>query len=203
MIGYLEGTLLKARSDRILLLVNQIGYEILLPAVIMASIAHKKEGEPLFFYIYHHQTERQPLPVLIGFNSEEEKEFFQLLISVEAIGPLKAAQALIMPVEAVAAAIEAGDVDVLKQLKGIGSRTAHKIIATLRGKAARFTRDIVPETGGTGFAADERAELTMKVLVDQLGYKQAEARQMVADVLQENPAIETPEELLDRILKKR
>ncbi len=203
MIGYLEGTLLKTRSDRILLLVNQVGYEILLPAVVMASIAQKTEGSPLFFYIYHHQTERQPLPILIGFNSEEEKEFFQLLISVEAIGPMKAAQALTIPVGSVAAAIESGDVEALKQLKGVGSRTAHKIVATLRGKAGRFTREVGPDTAAAGLPDDERVELTMNVLVDQLGYKRAEARQMVDEALKTAGSIETPEELLDVILKKR
>src|SRR6056297_1199927 len=82
MIAYLEGTLLKKRENRVVLLANHIGYEILLPTVVLETIGEKREGDFVFFYIYHHQTERQPRPVLIGFNSEAEKEFFQMLISV-------------------------------------------------------------------------------------------------------------------------
>ena len=90
MIGYLQGTLLKIENDKILLLVNQVGYEVLLPVVVMQTLTAKPIGEEISLYIYHQQTERQPKPVLIGFNLEAEREFFQLFISVEDIGPIKA-----------------------------------------------------------------------------------------------------------------
>ena len=93
MIGYLEGRLMKKEQDRILLLVNQVGYEILVPVVVMETLSQKAIGDEVSFYIYYHQTERQPKPVLIGFNLEAEKEFFQYFISVEAIGPIKAVKA--------------------------------------------------------------------------------------------------------------
>jgi len=76
MIGYMEGKLLNKEADRILLLANQIGYEVLLPAFVMETMASKTVGDEASFYIYFHQTERQPRPVLIGFNLEAEKEFF-------------------------------------------------------------------------------------------------------------------------------
>ena len=98
MIGYLEGSLLKKGEDRILLLSNQIGYEIILPAFVMEAIRPKETGDPLSLYIYYQQTERQPKPVLIGFNLEAEKEFFQLFVTVEDIGPLKAVKAMTIPV---------------------------------------------------------------------------------------------------------
>ncbi|RLC29801.1 MAG: Holliday junction DNA helicase RuvA, partial [Deltaproteobacteria bacterium] len=134
MIGYLEGRLLKKEGDRILLLANQVGYEILLPVVVMESISSMQEGDEISLYIFYYQTERQPKPVLIGFNLEVEKEFFQSFITVEAIGPMKAVRAMHIPVREIAGAIESGDVAALKRLKGIGARTAQKIIATLQGK---------------------------------------------------------------------
>ncbi len=202
MIAYLEGTLLKKRENRVVLLANHIGYEILLPTVVLETIGEKREGDFVFFYIYHHQTERQPRPVLIGFNSEAEKEFFQMLISVEAIGPLKAAQALTIPVETVAAAIEAKDVDSLKQLKGIGTRTAQKIVATLEGKAGHFSQEAAAVTADKGEPHKEIAEQAIAVLVEQLGFKTSEARQMAWDTLAEDKAITTPEILLEAILRK-
>ena len=106
MIGYLEGKLLHREEDRILLLANQVGYEILVPVFIMKTLEGKKRGDKVALYIYYHQTERQPKPVLIGFNLEAEKEFFQYFISVEAIGPLKAAKALTVSIREIARAIE-------------------------------------------------------------------------------------------------
>jgi holliday junction DNA helicase RuvA len=89
-------------------------------------------------YIYYHVTERQPKPVLIGFATLADKAFFQLFISVAAIGPMKAVKALVRPVPEIAAAIEEKQVSVLSKLPGIGTRTAEKIIATLHGKARGF-----------------------------------------------------------------
>jgi len=138
MIGYIEGKILKKEEERILILANQIGYEVLLPAIVMESLRDKEVGEEISLYIFFQQTERQPKPVLIGFNFEVEKEFFQYFISVEDIGPLKAAKALTVPVREIATAIEAGEISKLTQLKGIGRRTAQKIIATLGGKMGKF-----------------------------------------------------------------
>ena len=106
MIGYIEGKLLKKDGDRILVLANQIGYEIALPAIVMETVRQKAVGDPVALYIYYQQSERQPKPVLIGFNLEVEKEFFQHFISVEAIGVLKAIKALTIPVREIARAIE-------------------------------------------------------------------------------------------------
>ena len=77
MIGYIEGKLLKIEEERVLILANQLGYEILVPAIVRETIQHKAVGDALELFIYYHQTERQPKPVLIGFNMEVEKEFFQ------------------------------------------------------------------------------------------------------------------------------
>lgn len=203
MIGYLEGVLLRKRGDRILLLAGHVGYELLLPAMVMDSIRRKAEGDAAFFYVYYHQTERQPTPVLIGFNSEDEKDFFKLLISVEAIGPLKAAQALTMPVREIAAAIETKNAAFLGQLKGIGARTAQKIIATLHGKVDRFVGDMKTGAPGADTCAPAFTEQTLDVLVGQLGFKMPEARQMVFDAIQRNKSIATPEELFDEIFKTR
>src|SRR5210317_595321 len=134
MIGYLEGKILKKEEDRVLVLANQIGYEVLLPAIVMKSLQNKNIGEEISLYIFFQQTERQPKPILIGFNLEVEKEFFQHFISVEDIGPLKAARALTRPIRDIASAIESRDVGRLKELKGIGVRTAQKIVASLEGK---------------------------------------------------------------------
>jgi holliday junction DNA helicase RuvA len=207
MIAYLEGTLFKLEEERLLLLTQQVGYEVLLPTFVRMRISDLKKGDPLSLYIYYHQTERQPKPVLIGFTSEAEKAFFQSFISVEAIGPLKAVKALDRPVTDIAAAIENNDLNLLKQLKGIGARTAQKIIATLGGKLTRFVGEEgtaappVAEPAKDDALARRISEQVMAVLVSQLGYKQVEARQLVAAALETRPEISTAEALLDAVLR--
>lgn len=200
MIGYLEGKLLKKDTDRILLLTNQIGYEVLLPAVVMETFNTKNTGDDVSLYIYFQQTERQPKPVLIGFNLEAEKEFFQLFISVEDIGPLKAVKALNIPIRDIARAIEARDVQKLNQLKGVGKRTAQKIIATLAGKMDKFALIRKTELPEAPVVADIQQQV-MDVLVRQLGHKLADAKNMVAMALKRNSAIATPEELFEEVYR--
>ena len=199
MIGYLEGKLLQKYEDRILLLAGAVGYEVLVPAGVMESLADKSLGDEVALYIYHQQTERQPKPLLIGFHLEAEKEFFQMFISVEDIGPTKAVRAMTLPVRQIARAIEDRDVATLRQLKGIGGRTAQKIVATLEGKMGKFViirgQDRpAPETG-------DMATPVLDVLVAQLGYKPAEARRMVDEAFQRKPAIDTPEALFDEVYR--
>ncbi|WP_319526343.1 Holliday junction branch migration protein RuvA [uncultured Desulfosarcina sp.] len=201
MIGYLEGRLMKKEQDRILLLVGHVGYEILVPVVVMESLAGKEIGDEIALHIYFHQTERQPKPVLIGFNLEAEKEFFQYFISVEAIGPLKAVKALNIPVGDIAHAIESGDVKTLKRLSGIGERTAHKIVASLKGKMNRFAL-IRHEKGDASIPVDEDfVQVVMDVLISQLGYKTTDARQMISEAMKRDSTIAAAEELFDEIYR--
>lgn len=200
MIGYLEGKLLKKESDRILLLANQVGYEVLLPAIVMETLISKRVGDEVSFYIYYQQTERQPKPVLIGFNLEAEREFFQLFISVADIGPLKAIQALNIPIRDIARDIEAKDVDRLKKLKGIGPRTAHKVIATLSGKMDKFAliRKVEQEDI---LVVEDFSKQVLDVLVSQLGHRVSDAKQMITAALKRNSAISTPEELFEEVYR--
>jgi holliday junction DNA helicase RuvA len=200
MIGYLEGKILKIDEDRILLLAGPIGYEVLLPAFVMETLRGREVGDEVSFYIYHQQTERQPKPVLIGFHLEAEREFFQRFISVADVGPLKAVKALTVSVRDIARAIEAGDAGKLQQLKGIGSRTAQKIIATLQGKMDKFALIRKADEPEPGPLSDFSAGV-MEVLVKQLGHRKGEARRMIAAALERNPAISTPESLFEEVYR--
>ena len=200
MIGYLEGKILKKEEDRILLLVNHVGYEVLLPSIVVETLKNKIVGDELSLYIYYQQTERQPKPVLIGFNLEAEREFFQLFISVEAVGPLKAARAMNIPVRDISRAIETENVSVLKQLKGIGNRTAQKIIATLKGKMGKFVLISKGDTVTAPVYVDFKSQV-LRVLVDQLGHKTSDANQMIAQALNRNRSVATPEELFEEVYR--
>lgn len=204
MIAYLEGRLFKKEKDRIVLLVNHVGYEILVPAFVMETLAKHNIQDELVLYIYFHQTERTPRPVLIGFNHELEREFFELFISVETIGPLKAVKALNLPIAVIAGAIESGEVVKLKKLNGIGERMANKVIATLKGKTGRFGlsgkvdigEDSTGERGENDFSVQ-----VIDVLISKLGHKPTEAKEMVDAALKRNSSITDPESLFEEIYR--
>jgi Holliday junction DNA helicase RuvA len=201
VIGYLEGKLLKKEEDRVLILANQVGYEVLLPAVVMKSLQNQSIGGQVSLYIFFHQTERQPKPVLIGFNLEVEREFFQYFISVEDIGPLKAVKALEVPVREIATAIESGEIGKLTQLKGIGRRTAQKIIATLGGKMGKFALIRAAENQEQVPPVEDFSQQVLDVMVKQLGHKPADAKQMIANAMQRNQSIATAEALFDEVYR--
>lgn len=203
MIGFIEGHILQKNEDRLLVLTHHIGYEVLLPTIVMESLKERAVGDTISLFIYYHQTEKQPKPVLIGFNTDEEKEFFQRMITVEDIGPLKAARALTLPVRDIANAVESNNLEILQTLKGIGKRTAQKMIASLAGKLDKF---IIPEPE-MGQPKSKQPETFMQpvldVLIEQLGLKPVEAKRRIAETLAADPTIDTPEVLLEAVLRTR
>ena len=200
MIAYLEGALLRKEKDRIILLTSQVGYEVLVPFFVMETLHSKNIGDPIALYIYYHQTERQPKPVLIGFNLEAEREFFQQFISVEDIGPIRAAKALIFPIRDIARAIEAKNIDMLKRLSGIGDRTARKIIAALQGKMGKFALIRENEIEAPKDIEDFISTV-LNVLVEQLGHRVNQARQMIDEALKRKPLISNPEDLFEEVYR--
>ena len=153
-------------------------------------------------HIFYHQSERQPKPMLVGFNLDVEKEFFEKFIKVEAIGPIAAVKALVLPVNVIAQAIEERDVKTLERLKGIGKRTAEKIVATLNGKVGKFAlvkEELIPST----IEPEDLRRLVENVLVKQLGHKRSEALNMVDEALTKNPGIATPEELFEEVYRRQ
>jgi len=200
MISYLEGVLKKIYADKVTLGVGGVGYEVLIPTYVMNEIRRTtKVEETLKLYISFNQTERQPKPVLVGFRAELDKEFFELFITVEDIGPSLAIKALTKPVREIARNIEEKSVKELKQLKGIGERKADKIVATLKGKAAKYAlipQEELPPELPTDFKAEVEG-----VLVTQLGHKPLEARRMVEDAIKRRPTISSSEELFEEVYR--
>ncbi|MDR2018236.1 MAG: hypothetical protein LBQ00_05110 [Syntrophobacterales bacterium] len=200
MIAYLEGKLKNIYEDRLILLVNGIGYDVLVPAYVMLEVRRTaKLDSPISLHISFNQTERQPKPVLVGFKNELDKEFFELFISVEDIGPSAAIRALARSVREIAHWIEEKDIKALRQLKGIGERKAEKIVATLRGKVAKYA--MIPEVEiPPGETEDFRKEVEY-VLITQLGHKVLEARKMIDEAMKRSPDISSSEGLFEEVYR--
>jgi holliday junction DNA helicase RuvA len=212
MIASLTGRLRRQDEDRIVLETGGVGYEVLLPPVVMRQLEGLKadEGEgasELKLVTHYHATRDQPRPVLIGFTSELDKEFFEKLITVKDMGPMVAARSLAAPVAEVAAAIARQDEKYLRSLPGIGPQKAKNIVAQLHGKVAKFAlaRDAEAPPVGAPPAAPEGPdgvrEMVWEVLVKQLGHRPTEASQLIADALKRRPGVATAEDLFDEIYR--
>ena len=201
MISRLFGRVLERKTQGVILGVNGIGYEVLVPAGVLNFLS-AQEGEQLELVIYEYlQIDgSRATSYLIGFRSELERDFFQQFITVASIGPRLAVRALGLPVARIAQAIEEGDLRVLQGLPGIGARKAKEIVAKLQGKAGRFCliRDEAPVEPRAEDIQAEAVELLM-----QVGHTRAEAKEMVERALAGGERPETVEELLNLSYKKR
>src|SRR6059036_1351658 len=210
MIATLRGHMRRKLEDRVVLECGGIGYEVFLPPIALRQLEGAEVGEKapeLELVIYYHATRDQPRPVLIGFTSDLDKEFFEKLITVKDVGPMVAARALAVPVAEVAAAIARQDEKYLRALPGIGPQKAKNIVAQLQAKVAKFAlaREGAPaapiEARPASADADGLRELVWEVLVKQLGHRPSEASQLITDALHRQPSIVTPEELFDEIYR--
>ena len=212
MIATLTGVVRRKLEDRIVLEVGGVGYEVFLPPLALRQLegvtaAAGDKASELSLVIYYHATRDQPRPVLIGFTSDLEKEFFERLITVKDIGPMVAARALAAPVAELAAAIARQDEKYLRALPGIGPQKAKNIVAQLQSKVAKFAlaRAGAPAEAvsapATPTDADGLREMVWEVLVKQLGHRPSEASQLITDALRRRPAIATAEELFDEIYR--
>jgi Holliday junction DNA helicase RuvA len=202
MIRYIKGSLMKAEKGRIVVLAGGIGYEVMLPEIVWQNFQHsRKQDECIELFISYHQTVQQPKPVLIGFSTEVEQEFFELLLKVKDIGPVMASRALTLPVPVIARAIEDRDAGTLMKLKGVGRRKADMIISELNGRAGKFALIKDGEKVENIQVSGDFSRQVVDVLVKQLGHPRADAKKMVSEAMVRCPEVLTPEELFEEVYR--
>jgi len=206
MIAKIQGCLIEKRSNSLILDVKGIFYEIVVPASVFQRLDDHLDSEGQLNLITYHYLQLEPsraYPILIGFFNEIERDFFQQFITVSGIGPRAAIKALNKPISEIAQAIDAGDINYLKTLPGIGMQKAKEIVAKLQGKVGRFglIQDktiAIPEQKTT----PDWQEEALAVLL-QLQYKKQEAVDMIQKALSRNQMIASSEDLLNEIYKQR
>jgi Holliday junction DNA helicase RuvA len=212
VIATLTGRLRRKLEDRVVVECGGLGYEVFLPPIAMRQIEHVgagpgEKGSELELVIYYHATRDQPRPVLIGFTSDLDKEFFEKLITVKDIGPMVAARALALPVGELASAIARQDEKFLRGLPGVGPQKAKNIVAQLQNKVSKFAlaragAPVEPVVAAPApVDADGLRELVWEIMVKQLGHRPSEASQMITDALRRRPSVMSPEELFDEIYR--
>lgn len=183
MITFLKGVLEDNLSSQITVDVNGVGYEVTVPFSSLDRIG--SPGDKITILTHHHIREQEQ--TLYGFITAEERDLFRLLINrVSGVGP-KVAMAVLggLPVSDFKAAVVSGDLTAISQIRGIGKKTAERIVLELKDKvgvAAAW------EAASAAMApSPEQARQTDAVLaLISLGYKQGEAAKAVLAVVKDS-----------------
>jgi Holliday junction DNA helicase RuvA len=195
MIGRLKGRLVERHNQRLVVDVNGVGYEVLVPSVVARwaeSLRVGDEVELVTLYLLQVEPGRAT-PMLLGFRNELEREFFERLLSVPKLGVRGALQLFAVPMATLARAIEDGDTKTLTQLPGVGRQRARELIARLQGKVAKFAL-LAEEEVPTPLITDVVSE-ALEIL-QSLGYTRTEAQKMIDAALERLPKPSNAEELI-------
>ena len=130
MIGYLQGEVIDSYNGTVLLFVNGVGYEVICSSSCYARLNREKCGG-----IYTYMAVRDDGVYLYGFDNAHEKNMFLKLITVSGVGPKMGIGVLSnISLEGLAVAIASGDIKTLSNIKGLGKKTAERIILELKEK---------------------------------------------------------------------
>ena len=206
MISQIRGKLIEKKEGTLVIEVQGLYYEVLVPLSVQERIDQTKDTDGNIRLMTYHYFQLEPsrgVPVLVGFLNEIERDFFLQFIKVSGIGPRAAVRALNKPIFEITRAIDESDLNFLKTLPGIGIQRAKEIIAKLQGKLGKFglikdeTVILVKPQTTTGWQ-----EEALDVLL-QLQYKRPEALQMIKEAQERSKDIQTAEDLLNEIYKQR
>ncbi len=198
MISRIRGKLISAGESRAELKCGFVTYELMIPGYLAAELASQLDKPVEFFTLEYLEGAggNQPIPRMVGFGSETEREFFETLISVPGIGVRTGLRALQIHPSRFAQIIDANEPALLAELPGIGKRSAERIIGELKDKVGKF----VSGAGERPMALGEE-ELTAVAVLIGLGLRRGEAEGIVKKL--KARGIKESDELVQTALRER
>ncbi len=183
MIVLIEGTLLKASPISATISAGGLGYAVNVPVTTAEKLP--KNGEPVS--LHTHAVYREDSQALYGFWTEDERDFFALVVEkVSGVGP-KVAISLMskLPLADLIAAISAENAPLLAKTPGIGKKTAERIIIELKDKLAGFLFAVSPQPRESDLPSSADANKTEDAVLalQALGYKQSDAQKAIAKAM--------------------
>ena len=173
MIAYVQGKLAEASPTGVVVDCGGVGYAVQIPVSSYDKLP--TVGGEVKLLTYHHVNGQDGTQLLYGFATGAEREMFLLLISITGIGPKLACNILSSAsVTGLRQAIAAGDTKTLASLRGIGRKTAERLVVELKDKVGEAGAAAAPSP-----AADAKQADAVRALVS-LGYKPADAQRAVA-----------------------
>lgn len=194
MIDYIKGNIAEINPTEVILDNNGVGYRILISLQTYEGLNGKQETK---VFIHHYLREDEEL--YYGFSTKDERELFRLLIGVSGIGASTARMMLSsLSSEEIRNAIIAEDLNKIKSIKGIGMKSAQRLILELKDKVVKGEGTESPAlfASGSNPAADEATTALV-----MLGFTKANVNKAVAAVLKEKPSASL-EEIIKLALKK-
>lgn len=171
MISFIEGKIIHKTEKSIVIQTGGVGYMVFISPDTISKIAKLDENISLWTYM----AVRENSMDLYGFETIDEKNFFELLLEVSGIGPKSALSILsLAPIEVLKKAIGSGDITYLTKVSGIGKKTAEKIVVELRDKLASLGHK--DEMGSLQQDADVLGAL------ESLGYSMQIARGVLKEI---------------------
>ncbi len=194
MIAYIKGKITHKSPTMIILEANGIGYQIYISLTTYGYI-HDKDVVQL----HTHLNIKEDAHTLYGFCDEMEKKIFQQLISVSGVGP-STAQVVLSSLnpQQVISAIQHEDAHTFHRVKGIGPKTAKRIIIDLKDKVQKFATSEVLTSGGIDNTNREEA---LSALV-ALGFSRPQATKVINELMRQDAKEWTLEELVKQSLRK-
>lgn len=194
MYDYIEGTPVEITEDSVVLENDGIGYRIYTSRATLENITSYDEPIKLFTHL---QVKEDTLN-LYGFDSRQEWELFQMLLPVSGIGPKVAIQVLSsIPYQRFKEAILEEDLTTLESIKGVGKKTAQRLVLELKEKIAQL-----PFQQGKAPPLTNSEQVALKALTSKsLGFTQKKARRAIQKVKQNCTEDLGTEELVKRALE--
>lgn len=185
MIGKLKGIIDTISDTNLILDVNGVGYLVFAPQKTLSSLSI---GSPATFFI--ETIVREDSISLYGFSTSSEHEFFNLLTTVQGIGP-KAGLAILSALtpNEISTAILSGDAKIFTTANGIGKKTAERIITELKDKVAKTNINIELSTITKAIKPNTIAEDAISAL-SNLGYTRSQSFETVMKIINKTPNIE-------------
>ncbi|MBE6250515.1 MAG: Holliday junction branch migration protein RuvA [Bacteroidales bacterium] len=194
MIDYIKGSVETLSPTEVTIETYGIGYRILISLQTYEGLNGQKEAK---VYIHHYLREDEEL--YYGFATKDERELFRLLIGVSGIGASTARMMLSsLTAEEIRNAIVAEDINKIKSIKGIGLKSAQRLILELKDKVVKG--EGTESTSIFASTTNTATEEAVTALV-MLGFTKANVNKAVTAVLKENPAA-TLEEIIKLSLKR-
>lgn len=191
MYNFIKGTIVEKSENFLVIENNQIGFELVVSANTLEALS--PIGTSVKMHTYYYVREDQA--VLFGFNSLEEKHMFLKLIKVNGVGPKLAITILSgINISDLAITIMNADTSALNKIKGVGKKTAERIVLELKEKVAGFENlPLLNSNGGNiGVVADACSALTA------LGISKTESLRLIKKV---QKVEDTAEDLIEKALK--
>ena len=183
MIAFLRGRILEKQPNRVIVDVNGVGYEVVIPLSTYYEVGD--EGSDVALRVHTHV--REDALQLYGFISELERQVFERLISISGIGP-KLALAVLSGVDTrdLVVAVQRGDVARLTAIPGIGKKTAERIVLELRDRLSQLAVPVTTAPDATSIGS-ERLRADLLSALQNLGYHRPQADKAVDNILTSVP----------------